>query len=70
MGAGASVRKGMVYGVSLALIALRAPPNDDEDDPDTDDMSVEAVPSSEVTFDYDYEIDEEANWIAWSTESD
>ena len=70
MGAGASVRRGMVFGVSLAIIALREPPTDDEDDHDADDMSIEAVPSSEVTFDYDYEVDDDVNWIAWSTESD
>ena len=71
MGAGASVRREMVYGVSLAIIALREPPpNDDTDDTDADDISIEAVPSSEVTFDYDYEVDDDANWIAWTTESD
>ena len=63
MGAGASVRQGLVFGVSLAIIALRRD-EEDEDDEDDEDMS---------TSDYDYEVDDDEDdydWIAWSIESD
>ena len=70
MGAGASVRRGMVFGVSLAIIALRRANEveDDVDDHDADDMEMEI--EADDADDYDYEIDEEMNWIASSTESD
>ena len=53
MGAGASVRRDFVFGVSLAIIALRRAEEDDDDDEDEEE---------EEDYDYDDEEEEEDDY--------
>ena len=52
MGAGASVRRGLVFGVSLAIIAMRRAAEEDDNDDEEDE---------EEEDDYDYDYDDDAD---------